>query len=98
PDHVFIKEMEVFLRGREFGVVPAMIDAELRRAGARDGALTHWPSELAAVRAALEWSRAGDLLLLTTHAQRTEVTGLLQQLADSGWTPGAPLPEAVASP
>src|SRR5262249_27776357 len=27
PDHVFIKEMEIYLRGREPGVVPDMIEA-----------------------------------------------------------------------
>jgi UDP-N-acetylmuramyl tripeptide synthase len=93
PRHVFIKEMEIYLRGREPGVVPALIERELRAAGAADGDLSHWGSELEAVRAALEWARDGDLLVLTTHAQREEVVGLLQRLAESGWSPTRPLPQ-----
>ncbi len=33
PDRVFIKEMEIYLRGREPGAVPALIERELRRSG-----------------------------------------------------------------
>ena len=96
PDRVFIKEMEVYLRGREPGVVPALIEAELARAGATPGALERCDSELAAVRAALSWSREGDLLLLTTHAQRDEVIALVERLEREGWTPGRPLDPAPA--
>jgi UDP-N-acetylmuramyl tripeptide synthase len=95
PDHVFIKEMEVYLRGREPGVIPKMIAGELLRCGAKDAALSHWPSELEAVRAAIEWAREGDLLLLTTHAQRDEVIALLSRLASEGWGPGRPIDTAV---
>src|SRR4030095_9402624 len=77
PDHVFIKEMEVYLRGRECGVIPAMIEAGLRGWGSEDGRLSRWPSELDAIRAAMAWAREGDLLLLTTHAQRDEVIALM---------------------
>jgi UDP-N-acetylmuramyl tripeptide synthase len=97
PAHVFIKEMETFLRGRERGVVPAMIDAELRRLGAGGALLSHWESELEAVRASLDWAREGDLLLLTTHAQRDEVIALLDRLDQSDWEPGQPLPPPSAA-
>src|SRR5206468_3630913 len=53
PDRVFIKEMESFLRGRERGVVPALIAAELHAAGASPDSLVRCESELEAVRAAL---------------------------------------------
>ena len=89
PDRVFIKEMEIYLRGRETGVVPAMIEAELRRVGAPGDALARCPSELEAVRAALAWAREGDLLLLTTHAQRDQVIALVQRLAAEDWRPGS---------
>ncbi len=98
PDHVFVKEMEVYLRGRDLGVIPPIIEDELRRAGAAAEALSRWPDELAAVRRALVWARAGDLLVLTTHAQRDEVIALLTHLAQLGWVPGDPLPEPAASP
>jgi len=96
PQHVFIKEMESYLRGREPGVVPALIEQELRAAGASDTQLSRWPSELEAVRAALVWARDGDLLVFTTHAQREEVAQLLQQLTESGWAPTRPLPQPVS--
>jgi cyanophycin synthetase len=97
PDHVFIKEMEVYLRGRERGVVPAMIAAELIGSGAAPDALSEWPSELDAVRAALAWARQGDLLLLTAHAQRDEVIALVERLQSENWTPGQPI-ELSTSP
>jgi UDP-N-acetylmuramyl tripeptide synthase len=97
PEHVFIKEMEVYLRGREPGIVPALIESELLRAGAGPHLLSRWPTELAAVHAALAWARAGDLLLLTTHAQREEVVALLTRLAESGWEPGRPLADPIAT-
>jgi cyanophycin synthetase len=84
PDRVFIKEMEKYLRGRERGAVPAMIERELRRAGARDEALSRHDSELEAVEAALEWARPGDLLLLTVHTDRDAVIEKLEDLAQSG--------------
>jgi cyanophycin synthetase len=97
PDHVFIKEMDVYLRGRERGVIPALIESELLGGGAEARTLSHWASELDAVRAALAWAKEGDLLVLTTHAQRDEVAALLDQLAASTWAPGQPLPKAIAA-
>ena len=94
PDRVFVKEMEIYLRGRERGVVPELILAELRVIGAREDQLERHPAELAAVRAALQWAREGDLLLLTTHADRDGVTALMRELSASGWRPGIPLPPA----
>jgi UDP-N-acetylmuramyl tripeptide synthase len=88
PDRVFIKEMVVYLRGRERGVIPEMIDQELRKSGAEALVLERHDSEIDAVLAALRWARAGDLLLLTTHAQREEVIALMERLATSAWKPG----------
>jgi cyanophycin synthetase len=92
PDRVFIKEMESYLRGRDRGVVPALIEAELRSAGAAPESLERHPSEMDAVRAALAWARAGDVLLLTTHADRDAVIALLERLAERGWKPGEDVP------
>jgi cyanophycin synthetase len=97
PARVFIKEMEVFLRGRERGAVPAVIEAELRRCGASADMLVRADSELEAVRAALEWAQKGDLLLLTTHAQRDEVIALIERLASESWTPGQPIEPSPTS-
>ena len=94
PDRVIVKEQAKDLRGREPGEVPAVMAAELQRLGAAPGTVSVAPSELAAVRAALEWAREGDLLALFLHSQREEGLALLEQLASSGWHPGEPLPAA----
>jgi hypothetical protein len=83
--------MEVFHRGRAPGEVPALIETELRRLGAARDAIQQCASELEAVHAALAWADDGDLLLLTTHAQRDEVIALIERLAATGWRPGASL-------
>ena len=88
PERVFIKEMESFLRGREPGVVPALLESEMLSLGAASDALSRHATELDAARAALQWAREGDLLLLMTHAQRDEVVGLIERLKDSQWTAG----------
>ena len=92
PDRIFIKEMVRYLRGRELGVVPAMIERNLRERGATEEHFRHAESEMAAARLALEWGRDGDVLLLLSHESRDELLGLMQQLETEGWTPGSPLP------
>jgi len=81
PDRVFIKEMESYLRGRERGVIPGLIAAELRRAGARDEIVSHHDTELEAVEAALAWAEPGDLVVLTVHEEREAVTGRIEEWA-----------------
>lgn len=98
PDRVFIKEMEHYLRGRERGVVPDMIERELRRLGARAESLVSCESEMAAVRAALLWATEGDLLLMTTHEVRDEVIALVERLAGAGWKPGNSLIDGAPAP
>ena len=95
-DLVVIKELTGYLRGRELGEVPAEIETALRQAGLDEGRFEHAPSELAAVRRALEWARSGDLLLLLTHDLRDEVLALVGGLAASGWRPGDPVPGDAA--
>ncbi len=91
PDRVFVKDMEIFLRGREPGVIPRLIEQAFVDHGARPEQIERHPTEFAAVRAALTWARAGDLLLLMTHAERERVIALLERLRAAGWKPGQPL-------
>jgi UDP-N-acetylmuramyl tripeptide synthase len=93
PDRVIVKEMRSVLRGRAEGEVPALIRAELERLGAPDTAIGHTGSEVDAVRQALRWAKPGDLLVLLLHVARKPVLALLDQLRDSGWQAGEPLPE-----
>jgi UDP-N-acetylmuramyl tripeptide synthase len=83
-DHVIVKEISKYLRGREPGEVPALIADELRRAGAPEEAIEVVDSELEAIRRALEWARAGDLLLLLLQ-EREEGLAYLQEVGTSGW-------------
>jgi len=88
PDHVVLKEMEKYRRGRAAGEIPGMMEEELKRLGAGPDQIEHAPSEVDGVRQALRWSRPGDLLILTIHANRDEVLSLLARLGDEHWTPG----------
>jgi len=79
PDLIIVKEMPEYFRGREPGVMIALIESELLRAGVPPERIEHAPRELAAVEKALAWAQSGDLLLLLLHAQRGEVLDLLRQ-------------------
>jgi cyanophycin synthetase len=81
PDRVIVKELESYLRGRERGVVPKILCDEFRAAGAGDAVLSRHESELDAVRAALDWARPGDVILLTVHEHRGDVMALLDAAA-----------------
>lgn len=95
PDRIVIKEMEVYLRGREKGEVPALIESELVSRGVPAERIEHADSEMRAVRRALEWAQPGDLLLLLLHAERDSVLELLQRLQSEEWGPGDPIPDPI---
>ena len=56
--------------------------------------------EALAVREALAWAQAGDLLVLPVHelARRDEVVALLDRLRAEGWRAGMPVPEIPRLP
>ena len=93
PDRVFLKDMEVYWRGRGAGEIPAILEAEFLAAGTSPASIEVHADELSAIRAALGWAREGDLLLLTTHADRDAVFALMQALVAAEWRPGQPLPD-----
>jgi cyanophycin synthetase len=68
PDHVVLKDLDGYLRGRAPGEVPALLRDELRRAGATDAQLETAADETDGVRRLLAWARPGDLLVLPVHA------------------------------
>jgi UDP-N-acetylmuramyl tripeptide synthase len=92
PDHVVVKDMETYLRGRAPGEVPALLVNEFMQLGLRPEALTRVGPEISGVRKALEWSRPGDLLVLAVHENRRAVLDLLDQLTAAEWQAGEPLP------
>jgi len=83
-DHVIVKDMPRYLRGRAPGEVPALIADELRRLGAPADAVEITGSELEAVKRALDWARDGDLLLLLLQ-EREQGVAYLQEVGTSGW-------------
>ncbi len=97
PDCVVVKEMPKYLRGRALGAIPAMIEEELALAGAGPEAIVHADSEMDGVRAALEWARPGDLVLLTAHERRADMLEMMAHLEATGWQPGDPVPVATES-
>jgi UDP-N-acetylmuramyl tripeptide synthase len=76
PDFVVIKETGAYLRGRAPGEVPAILRAALVQAGLPESALEVCPSELAAVRRVLEWSRSGDVLVMPVHDRMVRAEAL----------------------
>ena len=67
PDLVVLKEMRGYLRGRDAGEIPAILRRALGQAGVADAAIVEVEGEDAAVRQALAWARAGDVLMLAVH-------------------------------
>jgi UDP-N-acetylmuramyl tripeptide synthase len=92
PDHVVVKDMQAYLRGRAPGEVPAVLADEFTRLGLPATSLSRAGEEIAGVRRALEWARPGDLLILAVHQDRRAVLDLLDQLSATGWRAGDPLP------
>ncbi|HZN96721.1 MAG TPA: cyanophycin synthetase, partial [Gemmatimonadales bacterium] len=92
PDHVVVKDMPGYLRGRAPGEVPTLLADEFSRLGLPQDALSAAGSELSAARAALAWARPGDLLVLAVHEDRRGVYQLIDQLHAAHWRAGEPLP------
>lgn len=96
PDHVVVKEMDEFLRGRSLGEVSGLLADEFSRLGLPDQAVTRVGPDLAGVRKALEWALPGDLLVLAVHQDRQAVLELLNGLTDDHWNAGELLPPLEA--
>jgi UDP-N-acetylmuramyl tripeptide synthase len=92
PDHVVVKDMEGYLRGRAPGEVPTLLADEFSRLGLPEDSLSRPGDELPSVRRALEWARPGDLLVLAVHEDRRAVIDLFDQLSATEWQAGEPLP------
>ena len=88
PDRVFIKEMPRYLRGREAGNVPKLIQSVFDELSFTE--YEHHDTELDAVRAALEWARPGDLLLFPIHESRADVVEILEGRVRGGAHPTGP--------
>ncbi len=74
PQFVVVKENETHLRGRTPGEIPRFIGDALRRLGVPETSLVFAMSEVEAARMALDWARAGDVLILPLHGAVARAT------------------------
>jgi len=91
PERVAVKEVSDYLRGRQAGEVPGIILDEMVRLGAPPQTVTVHPDEVDAALDLFRWAQAGDMLLLSTLAQRQAVLDLVSRLQSEGWRPGTEL-------
>jgi UDP-N-acetylmuramyl tripeptide synthase len=86
PERVVLKELPDILRGRAPGEVPALLEAELRRAGMDNVRLHTELSEVEAARGLLAWARPGDVVVLPVHGNQARRT--LVEWLDAAAPPG----------
>lgn len=101
PDRIWLKDIAGdYLRGRASGDVAMILRDALLASGMSEANLPVCLHETLAVRAALAWAQAGDLLVLPVHEleRRDEVVALLDRLRAEGWRAGMPLPEIPRIP
>ncbi|MFY0538572.1 glutamate ligase domain-containing protein [Nannocystis pusilla] len=70
PDLVLTRDLEHYLRGRQPGEVPALLEQSFVGLGI---ACERVESEVAAIRRGLEWARPGDVIAILVHVDRDEV-------------------------
>lgn len=70
PDLVLTRDLEHYLRGREPGDVPALLEATFAELGLPCERVA---GEVAAVRRGLAWAQPGDLVAILVHVDRDEV-------------------------
>ncbi len=82
PDVVVAAELAGYLRGREIGEVPDLIETAALERGLRRAQVLRADSPPEGARMILDRLRPGDLALLLVLAERDTVFGMLQQAAD----------------
>ncbi len=80
PDQVILKDLDGYMRGREAGEVPKILQAELLAQGLAADALRTRLDEVEASREMLAWAQAGDVVVLPVHnlAARGQVIAWLE--------------------
>jgi UDP-N-acetylmuramyl tripeptide synthase len=96
-DRIVVKDLPRYRRGRAEGEMPAIMAAELSRAGVEAARVRVALDDRAAVTDLLSWMRQGDLVLLTVHSERVAIMAWLEELRGRGWTAGEPLPPLPSS-
>ncbi len=94
PDRIVLKDLDGYLRGREPGEVPGLLQATLEAHGLTADRLQIILPEAEAAMALLAWARPGDVLVLPVHglAARNALRTTLDRLEAAAWQAGDPLP------
>jgi UDP-N-acetylmuramyl tripeptide synthase len=71
PARVLLKDIQGYMRGRQAGEVPALLQYELLASGLAAHQIDTVLSEAAAARALIAWARAGDIIVLPIHESAT---------------------------
>ena len=88
-ERILIKELPTKNRGRPAGEVAALLKDEFMQQGYRARQIATVKNELAALRAALRWTRSGDLVVFLAHEDRTKAEAMLKRLDESSTADGA---------
>ena len=78
PDIVVAAELEGYLRGRELGEIPALIEKTTKEKGLPEDRLWRATSPVHAARMILDELKPGDLALLLVLSERDQVLEMLQ--------------------
>ena len=77
-DAVIVSELEAYARGRSPGEVYGLIREELIKCGAREEQIRHFIEETESLDAALDWARAGDLIIMLALGDRAAIQDKLR--------------------
>lgn len=78
PDCLVVCELAHYLRGRQAGEVPALIEQYALELGMKKQQIIHANSSLQGAIAALQWAQPEDVLLLLSLTDRDEVIRLVE--------------------
>ena len=78
PNSVVISELEGYLRGRDIGEVPALIEKECLAQGVRPSDITHVPSPSKGAEHILGELASGDVALILALADREQIFDLIR--------------------
>ncbi|MBT9556988.1 MAG: hypothetical protein IV100_13210 [Myxococcales bacterium] len=79
PEHVYIRELIGYLRGRAPGETPAKLREALQRHGLPASSVIDAADEVDALKRALAVAGPGDVILMLVHVEREAVAGALAQ-------------------
>ena len=79
PDHVIVRELPKYLRGRALGEIPGIFQRVLQAEGLPGDAFELAETEVAGLKRALERSTPGDFIALLVHIDQDAVNAFLER-------------------